>query len=131
MKKELAERLASVICNRLFRDAVFNGVTGQFDIGCCHTIMFAKDVIVQSLTEHGKRSPISKKLRFQILTRDNFTCRYCKKTDNPSPLHVDHLIPVRDGGKTVPRNLVTACEDCNLGKGATRLRKKNKKRITQ
>jgi hypothetical protein len=31
-------------------------------------------------------------------------------------LHVDHVIPVSDGGEDVPENLVAACASCNLGK---------------
>jgi 5-methylcytosine-specific restriction endonuclease McrA len=34
-------------------------------------------------------------------------------------LHVDHLVPLAAGGPTTADNLVTACEECNLGK-ATR-----------
>lgn len=29
---------------------------------------------------------------------------------------VDHIIPVAKGGKTVPKNLRTLCNVCNLGK---------------
>lgn len=32
-------------------------------------------------------------------------------------LHVDHVIPVSRGGKSVMDNLQTLCEDCNCGKG--------------
>jgi 5-methylcytosine-specific restriction endonuclease McrA len=32
-------------------------------------------------------------------------------------LHVDHVIPFVAGGATSEDNLVTACEECNLGKG--------------
>ena len=31
-------------------------------------------------------------------------------------LHVDHIIPVSKGGKTVMSNLQTLCEQCNIGK---------------
>ncbi len=34
-------------------------------------------------------------------------------------LHVDHVVPVVAGGVTSEDNLLTACEECNLGK-ATR-----------
>jgi len=36
-------------------------------------------------------------------------------------LHADHIIPVRDGGEADIDNLITSCEGCNLGKGATPL----------
>jgi 5-methylcytosine-specific restriction endonuclease McrA len=35
-------------------------------------------------------------------------------------LHVDHLVPLAHGGTTTADNLLTACEECNLGK-ATRV----------
>jgi len=33
-------------------------------------------------------------------------------------LHADHIVPVAEGGTSDMHNLVTACQDCNLGKGA-------------
>lgn len=60
----------------------------------------------------------SKHERWAILERDNFTCIYCGVTpmDDNIELHVDHIIPYAQGGKTVPSNLATACEPCNSGK---------------
>jgi len=60
---------------------------------------------------------VSKRTRFEVLRRDDFTCRYCRTTDNP--LTVDHVTPVALGGSDDPSNLVTACRDCNYGKGST------------
>ena len=31
-------------------------------------------------------------------------------------LHVDHVVPVASGEATNEDNLLTACEECNLGK---------------
>jgi len=64
---------------------------------------------------------ISAKTRFDILKRDRFTCAYCGRTPPEVLLHVDHIVPVADGGPDDPENLTTACRDCNLGKGARRL----------
>ena len=58
----------------------------------------------------------SKRLRFEILKRDGFACRYCGVTAVAAPLHVDHVVPEAKGGTDDPANLVTACRDCNLGK---------------
>lgn len=59
------------------------------------------------------------KVRWSILERDHFACVYCGRTVADSvKLHVDHVIPWSDGGTDDPGNLVTACEDCNLGKRA-------------
>lgn len=63
-----------------------------------------------------KRTPISKSFRFAIFARDNFTCRYCGRQSDVVPLHVDHVIPVCQGGTNDRENLITACADCNLGK---------------
>lgn len=59
---------------------------------------------------------ISKRLRFEILRRDAFTCRYCGSGAN---LTVDHVVPTALGGSDEPENLTTACADCNSGKSAT------------
>jgi 5-methylcytosine-specific restriction endonuclease McrA len=61
---------------------------------------------------------ISAKVRFSILKRDGFKCLYCGKTQvEGAVLHVDHKISKNDGGSDEPDNLVTSCQDCNLGKG--------------
>ncbi|MER7788582.1 HNH endonuclease [Streptomyces sp. NPDC097640] len=59
---------------------------------------------------------VSKRLRYEILRRDNHTCRYCGATAPDVPLRVDHVTPVALGGSDEPSNLVTACQDCNSGK---------------
>jgi hypothetical protein len=63
------------------------------------------------------RKAISRRLRFEILRRDNNTCRYCHATD--TPLVIDHVKPVALGGTDDPSNLVAACKDCNAGKTST------------
>lgn len=56
-------------------------------------------------------------LRFAILRRDGFQCKYCGRTPNDgAKLHVDHILAVSRGGSNNPENLVTACDSCNLGK---------------
>lgn len=59
---------------------------------------------------------ISRRLRFEILRRDNYTCRYCGATSPDVTLTVDHVRPITLGGTDLPDNLVTACTDCNAGK---------------
>lgn len=61
---------------------------------------------------------ISVGLRFDILQRDNFTCRYCGKQAHETELEVDHIHPVSRGGSDHPSNLVATCWKCNRGKGA-------------
>lgn len=60
---------------------------------------------------------VSKRTRYEVLRRDNFTCRYCRSSDNP--LTVDHVTPTALGGGDDPSNLVAACKDCNAGKSST------------
>ncbi len=62
----------------------------------------------------------SKKLRFEILKRDKFTCQYCGRKAPEVKLEVDHIVPRSKGGKLM-KNLKTACYDCNIGKGANTL----------
>ena len=65
-----------------------------------------------------KDSYVSKKLRYKILKRDNFKCVYCGATSSEIKLTIDHKTPRSQGGKNTEENLVTACFDCNVGKGA-------------
>lgn len=65
------------------------------------------------------RIGIGKRRRFLVLERDGFRCRYC---GHAGELHVDHVVPVSRGGTNAIDNLVTACEPCNIGKGAMLIR---------
>lgn len=69
----------------------------------------------------AKRKAIGKKTRFEIFKRDGFTCQYCGAHPPEAVLHIDHITPVADGGQNDMDNLVTSCDHCNLGKGATSL----------
>ncbi len=64
-----------------------------------------------------ERGEISDSLRYDILNRDNFTCVICGASSRQGArLHVDHIVPISKGGKSVPSNLRTLCERCNIGK---------------
>lgn len=63
-----------------------------------------------------RREELSPSVRFQILRRDNYTCRYCGARPPEARLEVDHMVPVALGGKNDEINLVTACRECNIGK---------------
>lgn len=63
--------------------------------------------------------PVSKSLRYQVLRRDNHTCRYCGRSAPEVRLTVDHVVPETLGGSDKPENLAAACSDCNSGKSAT------------
>lgn len=74
------------------------------------------------------RETIKPKLRFQVFTRDDFTCQYCgRKPDQDDViLHVDHTVSVKDGGTNDIENLITSCRDCNYGKGAKSILKRTR-----
>tara|TARA_R110002074_G_scaffold392513_2_gene578102 strand:- start:3753 stop:4295 length:543 start_codon:yes stop_codon:yes gene_type:complete len=63
------------------------------------------------------RKSIGKKLRFDIFKRDGFACQYCGQTPPAVVLEVDHIKPVCQDGDNDIDNLITACFDCNRGKG--------------
>jgi len=72
----------------------------------------------------AKRKSTGKRLRFEIFKRDGFRCVYCGNSPVETPLHVDHVLPVAEGGTNDPANLVTACQSCNGGKAAVPLEAK-------
>jgi hypothetical protein len=63
--------------------------------------------------------PVTKRTRFEVLKRDNHTCRYCGIAAPEVVLTVDHVTPTALGGSDDPSNLVAACRDCNAGKAST------------
>lgn len=73
------------------------------------------------LGEQMERKSLSKKTRFEVFKRDKFTCQYCGGRAPDVILHVDHVMPIAQGGSNDLLNLVTSCSDCNLGKGARKL----------
>lgn len=60
---------------------------------------------------------VGAKQRFEVFKRDGFKCQYCGRAAPEVLLHVDHIKPVVEGGGDDILNLITACADCNLGKG--------------
>ena len=73
---------------------------------------------VERKVSHGPRDP-SLRLRFRVLSRDNFRCCQCGRspaTHLGLSLHVDHVRSWEQGGPTTYENLQTLCAECNLGK---------------
>lgn len=64
----------------------------------------------------SKRKAVPRAIRFEVLKRDKFTCQYCGGKAPDILLHVDHIYPHSKGGGDDILNLITSCEDCNLGK---------------
>lgn len=63
--------------------------------------------------------PVSKRIRYEVLRRDHYTCRFCGAKAPWVYLEIDHVVPRREGGSDAPHNLQVLCEDCNAGKSAT------------
>lgn len=63
----------------------------------------------------------SRKVRFDVFNRDGFKCQYCGRTPPAVVLELDHIIPKSKGGPDNIDNYITACFDCNRGKGRHKL----------
>lgn len=68
--------------------------------------------------ERNKREYNTDRAKYTIYHRDKFRCIYCGKTsyEDNIRLHIDHIIPYAYSRNNTIHNLVTACEDCNIGK---------------
>lgn len=77
------------------------------------------DLPAEPVNKHKTKRPISLRLRFIVMRRDNFKCRkdgWSPATGTGRTLEVDHIIPWSKGGETVLDNLQTLCSVCNRGK---------------
>jgi len=63
-----------------------------------------------------QRKPISASLRHEVFVKDGFKCVDCGATNKERTLHVDHIIPVSQGGSDELSNLQTLCDKCNFSK---------------
>ena len=99
--------------------------TNVFDVNyCLNRRQILAELLAMEATEPARRkrerSLMTDKLRYMILRRDGFRCQLCGRSANDGiKLHVDHIIPISKGGRTIESNLRVLCEDCNLGKGDT------------
>lgn len=68
---------------------------------------------------NNQRKLMTKELRHKIMERDNYTCQMCGKyMPDEVGLHIDHIIAIKNGGKTLEGNLQVLCDKCNLSKGS-------------
>lgn len=89
-----------------------------------YTMDEIESYIRQSYAEEEKKTSkeyqrqlLTPSLRYDIMKRDGFRCVLCGRTSKDGiALHVDHILPVSKGGQTIPSNLRTLCDVCNLGK---------------
>lgn len=62
------------------------------------------------------RTPIGPKIRHEVFKRDNYKCVECGGSKEEKTLHIDHILPVSQGGTDELSNLRTLCQQCNLAK---------------
>lgn len=66
-----------------------------------------------------QRRLMTRELREEIMKRDNYTCQKCGKyMPDEVGLEVDHIIPIKKGGKSIRSNLQVLCDNCNSKKRA-------------
>ncbi len=65
-------------------------------------------------------SYISATLRRLVIERAKNRCEYCglSQQGQEATFHVDHIMPLIEGGETIPENLALACVSCSLRKAA-------------
>ena len=77
------------------------------------------ETTLNNYNSKSQRKLMTSKLRKEIMERDNYTCVSCGKyMPDEVGLHIDHIVPVSKGGKSIPSNLCVLCSKCNGRKGA-------------
>lgn len=66
-------------------------------------------------------------IRYQVYTRDKFTCQDC--SINSKPLDVHHIIPFRDSKDNNLKNLVALCRKCHARRDAKIMKKRKRKEV--
>jgi len=80
-------------------------------------------VMLQRVKDKNSRNFNTDRAKYIIFQRDKFKCIYCGKSsiEDGVILHVDHIMPYILSKNNSIHNLVTACDMCNLTKGANKL----------
>jgi hypothetical protein len=102
------------------RNSYFRRMEWGFD-ELCGGLQSAQAIRAKASTAEAlrarERRMMTSALRADILRRDGYRCKMCGASrDEGVNLHVDHILPVSHGGRTVKDNLQTLCQPCNLGK---------------
>jgi 5-methylcytosine-specific restriction endonuclease McrA len=90
------------------------GIPYYTDQWGCQRLGYPYENAQIGVKKYRNKNGASKKAREQIKKRDGYRCRSCPSTDD---LCIDHIIPVKHGGKHTPDNLQTLCRSCNSKKG--------------
>lgn len=70
--------------------------------------------IIKAILRKQSRQ-IDQVVSWNVYRRDDYSCRYCGKSD--VPLTVDHIVCWEVGGPSIEENLVSACKKCNRTRG--------------
>lgn len=77
------------------------------------------EATLREYNSKNQRRLMTASLRRNIMERDFYTCQNCGKyMPDEVGLHIDHIIPIAKGGKSIPSNLRVLCSKCNGSKGA-------------
>lgn len=83
-----------------------------YNLQGCNILCITK----KSKKNYKRRNVLTKSIRREVFKRDDYKCVECGATKEDTSLHVDHIIPVSQGGFDELNNLQTLCEACNLAK---------------
>lgn len=98
---------------------IYNGLFGQ---SAAVSTSQPQSGTSKPVSRTNNRPKMSKGKRFRILRRDSFRCCLCGHGPDDSEgltLHVDHRMPVAEGGSNDDENLWTLCSECNIAKSDT------------
>ena len=76
-------------------------------------------VLYSNLKRRGRDIEVTLKELRAILAAFDGKCIYCNASedDTGTTHHIDHIIPLSEGGRNHKSNLVVACDPCNRSKG--------------
>lgn len=95
----------------------WSGFTPRHYLECREYSIFAELSSGRASKGRTVRVGLSPKVRWRVFARDSFTCQYCGRKAPEVVLEVDHRTAVVAGGRDDFENLITACLECNRGKG--------------
>jgi len=108
---------AKAVCHNTYQTYTFEDwlevpPNGNGSILTCNLLITAPHVIV--IGSYDKVPIVSTFSKRNVFKRDKHTCQYCGKQGRY--MTIDHVLPKSRGGKSVWKNVVTACEACNKRK---------------
>jgi 5-methylcytosine-specific restriction endonuclease McrA len=82
------------------------------------TLRLPSVIKLQAFVQLKRFRRVAKFSREHVFLRDGHKCQYCSKTFSSKELTLDHVVPVKRGGKKTWSNIVTSCSKCNQKKGS-------------